>query len=141
MGKIDKGGYADARYHTAQVMPISESTLTVAGTAASATELSRITAMTNIRALDINVPLKTGGTAAGPTLLIGKSAAGTGTFAAFGTIAFGTQADNTVTDGALTETQISAGDDIIIQVAAGTAASTPVADNVYLQYVEDFVSA
>jgi hypothetical protein len=129
--------YDHPRYGTRQVLTIGED-ITLAGTIASAAEITRVTAFTNIKLKDINVAIKTGGTAAGPAFTVNKSAAGTGALSAIGTVTFGTNADNTVLDGSLTETAIAAGDDIVLKSVAGTAASSPVF-NVHIDYVENFV--
>lgn len=70
----------------------------------------------------------TGGTAAGPTLLLQKSAAGTGTWTSFGTCALGTDADGAIGTFTVTETSFAAGDAFRTAIAAGTAASTHTAN-------------
>jgi len=137
MGQHD--GYADPRFGVSQMLPLNESGA-LNGTNAAVTELGRYTFMTNSRVLDWNIRAKVGGTAAIYSILLGKSLAGTGAFSAIGTIALGTNADNTVLDGAVTETQFSAGDDIVFQKSAGTSAAVYNVQPVVL-YREDFVQA
>lgn len=101
--------------------------LSVPGTAASDTVLLRILVTNPIRVTGTaQIRMITGGTAAGPTITFGKSLAGTGTVAAFGTNAFGTHANGAKATVALTATTFDAGDEIVVTNVAGTAASTPV---------------
>jgi len=138
MGQPGKGAYSEARYQVSQAQSLLDR-VSVDGTIAADAEISRITAFTNIRAIEAQVPVHTGGTAAGPQFTIGKSLAGTGAVVAFGTINVGTSADSTVLDIALTETDINDGDDIVVQKLAGTAAETP-SISVILSYAENFIS-
>lgn len=101
--------------------------LSVPGTAASDTVLLRIMICNKIRVRGTaQIRMITGGTAAGPTIAFGKSLAGTGTVAGFGTNAFGTHANGAKATVALTETTFDAGDELVVSNLAGTAASTPV---------------
>jgi hypothetical protein len=111
--------------------------VTVVGTAAADTVLLRLRTPRTITIDDATIVSPTGGTAAGPTLLIGKSLAGTGAVENFGTHTFGTDADNTQADIAVTATDLAAGDDIVISVAAGTVASTPLS-NLMLSWIDNF---
>lgn len=77
----------------------------------------------------------TGGTAAGPTLLLQYSLAGTGTWTSIGTCAFGTDADGTTSDFSVTATSLSDGDCIRCAIAAGTAASTHTT-NVAIEFID-----
>ena len=101
--------------------------LSVPGTAASATVLLRFPVSTNINLSGTaRLRMTTGGTAAGPTITVGKSLAGTGAAVALGTYAFGTSADGAVASFGLTSTDFDPGDEVVITNVAGTAASTPV---------------
>lgn len=101
--------------------------VSVPGTAAADTVLLRWPVTTNLRlAGTARLRMTTGGTAAGPTITIGKSLAGTGTVAALGTYAFGTSANGAVASIGMTATDFDPGDEIVISNVAGTAASTPV---------------
>lgn len=101
--------------------------LSVPGTAASDTVLLRIPIAIPMAVKGTaRIRMITGGTAAGPTITFGKSLAGTGTVAAFGTNAFGTHANGARAAVGLTETQFAAGDELVVSNLAGTAASTPV---------------
>lgn len=132
--------YSAGRYNTEQRMQVTGDDVSLAGTQASATELYRTTALKAIRLLaNANADILTGGTAAGPAFTVNTSLAGTGALVPIGTATFGTHADSTVLDVTITETEISEGDDIVLESVAGTAASTVVF--VYNQnYVEDFVA-
>lgn len=114
--------YSDPRFGTRQVFPLNESG-SLAGTSASASEIGRYTLFEDAQILDWNLRIKTGGTAAVQSVLIGYSLGGTGAFTAIGTQALGTCADSTVLDASLTETALSAGDDIVVQKAAATSAA------------------
>lgn len=132
--------YDDASYFSRRRIDIALSGgVSVAGTAASDTELFRIPVGENLTIDKIRIVAMTGGTAAGPTITIGKSLGGTGTVAAFGTNAFGTNANNaafSVTVG--TGNTFVDGDHIVVTNKAGTAASTPKV-NIELGWVETFV--
>jgi hypothetical protein len=113
---------------------------TVGGTVGTAAELTRTTVMENTVLKDWQLRLTTGGTGAGPSITIGYSVDGTGTYVPIGTQAFGTHADGAMIDCSLTETKISAGDDILIQSVAGTVASTVVVEYFDVETVEWFVA-
>jgi hypothetical protein len=101
--------------------------LSVPGTAASDTVLLRIPISTNVNLSGTaRLRMSTGGTAAGPTITVGKSLAGTGAVVALGTYAFGTSANGAVASIGLTSTDFDPGDEVVISNVAGTAASTPV---------------
>jgi hypothetical protein len=104
--------------------------LSVPGTAAADTVLLRILIPEAITVSgSARIRLTTGGTAAGPTVLICKSLAGTataGTANSFGTFTSGTAADGTSSWVTLTSTDFAAGDEIVLVNKAGTAAATPV---------------
>lgn len=105
----------------------SSTGLSVPGTAAADTVLLRWPVVTNLQLSGTaRLRMTTGGTAAGPTITIGKSLAGTGTVAALGTYAFGTSANGATAVIGLTSTDFDPGDEIVISNLAGTAASTPV---------------
>lgn len=131
-------GYEEQRYQTKQMMMVIDDK-TLNGTIAAAAEFARVTAFQNIKVTDYNMNVRTGGTAAGPSFTINKSAAGTGALAAIGTATFGTIANNTNQDGTLTSTAFAAGDDIVLKSVAGTVASAPVF-SFYLEYQENFVA-
>jgi hypothetical protein len=100
--------------------------VSVVGTAASITALTA-----TVTCLPFKCKLRgatrvstTGGTAAGPTVLIQSSLAGTGTWTSIGTAAFGTDANDTMSDFSVTETALADGDGLRLALAAGTAAAT-----------------
>lgn len=101
------------------------------------TEVGRMEVMQDIIVTDFNVSTVVGGTTGALNVLIGKSLAGTGAFAAFGTLAIGTNAANTVIDGSCTETTLNNGDHVIIQWAGTSAMTTNVVPT--YQWRETFV--
>lgn len=121
--------YDDQKFYTKQQITFSPNNtgLSVPGTAASTTVLLRMPVTENFTVNGTaRIRLITGGTAAGPTITIGKSLAGTGAVTALGTHAFGTSANGAVASLALTSTDFDPGDEIVVSNVAGTAASTPV---------------
>jgi len=130
--------YDDSVHHTRRILPISASSgISVPGTAASDTVLIRFRITDPITVDKASVVAMTGGTAAGPNLVLQKSLAGTGTAAGFATHNFGTAADNASAALTVASTDFAAGDHLLITNAAGTAASTPKA-NLMIGYVESF---
>lgn len=121
---MSQGGrsYSDPSYGSVKELPLRESGA-LNGTAASSAELVRHTFMTPTRVTDWNLQFIAGGTNTNISVLVGKSAAGTGTVTNFGTIAIGTQAIDTVKDGSVTATNFSSGDDLVISRSAGTSTS------------------
>lgn len=110
---------------TLYVCPTSTG-VSIPGTAASDTAVFRMPMSTNVRvAGTARIRLNVGGTAAGPTVTIGKSLAGTGAVTVIGTYASGTAANGTVASIALTSTDFDPGDELVITNLAGTAAATP----------------
>jgi hypothetical protein len=93
---------------------------------AADTVLDRRTFMEAVTVKDWNLVFKSGDTCTGTddtarwVLILGKSLAGTGAVTTIGSAVVGTQADNSVLDDAVTETNFAAGDDIVLQVSAGT---------------------
>jgi len=77
----------------------------------------------------------TGSTAAGPTMLVQYSLAGTGTWTSIGTCAFGTDANGAASDFSVTETALADGDCFRFAIAAGTAAAAHTV-NVIAEFVE-----
>lgn len=109
-----------------QLLPIAASAgISVPGTAAAATVLVRLRIPQAVTVDGASIVMMTGGTAAGPTVAIQKSLAGTGTATNVGTYNVGTAADNTAADLTITNTNFAAGDHLLITNLAGTAASTP----------------
>jgi hypothetical protein len=101
--------------------------LSVAGTNAAAADLLRVpVAGGNIKVNKARLRLTTGGTAAGPVVTFNKSVGGTGALSPIGTYTCGTSANGAVASVTLTSTEFDADDELVLQVAAGTAASTPV---------------
>lgn len=119
--------YDDASLRNIITHAPSATGLSVPGTAASDTVILRIPiAGHDVQINRLRLRMTTGGTAAGPTITVGKSLAGTGAVVACGTFAFGTSANGATGSANLTTTNFSEGDEIVISNLAGTAASTPV---------------
>lgn len=118
-----KRSYSDDAFATNQTLMFTSGGA-LNGTATAAATILSHTCLYNCKVSDWNGRVKAGGTDAGViSLIIGKSAAGTGAFSAIGTMALGTHAINTVIDATMTETDFDAGDDIVIQRSAGTSTS------------------
>jgi len=107
-------------------IPIHHTGLSVAGTAASATDLLRVPCITGKRVNKARLRLTTGGTAAGPSITFNKSVGGTGALSPIGTHTFGTSANGAVANVTLASTDFDINDELVIQTVAGTAAATPV---------------
>jgi len=143
--------YSDQRYGASQ-------DLYVAGQAAAGTslysadsEVSRTTFMSAVDILDFNVQMTTGATytSTAPQIIkIGKSLAGTGAVSDLGTAILHTSADLAILDGTLTTSgyyagtanHLAAGDDLVLEVAAGTAEATakPQIKHAHIEYRERF---
>lgn len=132
--------YDDALFYARRLLVLATTAgaITVAGTAAADTELLRLRLPVAMNIDEIDLTLITGGTAAGPTIQVGKSAAGTGTFAAFCTHAFNTSADDTGVGLTVAATAFADGDHLIVKNIAGTVAATPVV-NFAIGWTEEFV--
>jgi hypothetical protein len=108
-------------------------------TAATATEVDRMTFMENVTVTDFNITFAGGGGTASVGALIGKSLGGTGAFSVIGTATVGTPSDNSGVEGTVTATNFVTGDDVVIQIAAGTAAGST-SEEAFVQYKEHFVA-
>ena len=134
--------YSDPTYGSKKQMPLAGEAIALNGTVTSTTDLARVTVMQPITVSDANVSILVAGTAVDTNLLIGKSLAGTGAFAALGTITLtGTQTADSVIDATVTATSFSTGDDIIVARAAGTETETAILVKPYVQYKETFVES
>jgi len=129
--------YSDPSYGSKKELTLLN-TAAMNGTAAAATDQVH-TVMEPITITDWNVKVTTAGNGTARQVILGHSLAGTGSVSAIGTITVGTASADTVTDGTCVETNISAGDDIVIQLA-GTGATVAVVCPV-VQYVERFVES
>jgi hypothetical protein len=126
--------YSDPSFGTLQRI-VFPATGSIVGTAAISTK-SAVKFMTAVKVTDFNVYFVAGGTTAAASFVIGKSAAGTGTFTGIGTIVVGTQATGTFKDGAVKATSFAAGDALLLQ-AGGTSAIVA-NGQVCVQYREAF---
>jgi hypothetical protein len=130
--------YDGPNFVTRRAMVLGEAGgLTVGGTNAANTEIHRVRFANPSKVETVDIVAMTGGTAAGPALLIGKSLAGTGTVANFATHTFGTDANNTAAGLTVATTDFADGDHLVISKAAGTAASSPKV-SVNIGWREDF---
>lgn len=114
--------------------------VSISGTQAAAAELFvwKASANLNGKVTGASYNITTGGTAAGPTVTLERSLAGTGAAEVFGTLAFGTAANSTAGNMTLTTTNFVAGDEIRLKTVAGTAAATPVVD-FFIEWQERYV--
>lgn len=110
----------------------------VVGTASANTTVFRYRIPRQMVIDEASVVALTGGTAAGPSFILAKSLAGTGTAAGLATHAFGTNADGVGAALTVTATNFAAGDHLLLQTVAGTVASTPKA-NVMIGFRYDLV--
>ena len=132
--------YSDQSYGSKKNLVMFATGSTVGTAAGTDLEGSRTTVMQPITATDWNLKYTAGGTTAGTkSLILNSSLAGTGANVAIGTIALGTNATNTLRDGALTETDLVTGDDLIISFDGTDAIVANVTATV--QYREHFVTS
>jgi hypothetical protein len=118
--------YDNARHLARGMLNVGASTgTTIVGTAAADTVLFRYRCPRKMTFDEVTIVAMTGGTAAGPSVVVSKSLAGTGAAAGFATHAFGTDADNASAAVTTTSTDFAAGDHLLISTVAGTAASSP----------------
>jgi len=130
-------GYYDDPIQSINIADVAD--ISVPGTAAADTELLRIPLNRAIKnETTARLTLKTGGTADGPNVLIGRSLAGTGAVSNIGTHNVGTSADDLTSTVTLAQTDWLTGDVLVISNAAGTAASTPVLYALTIDYKSDF---
>lgn len=119
--------YDSGANQTQQILPVTVvAGVSTPGTASSDTVLTRVRVPVRMMVVGASVLALTGGTAVGPYVALGKSLAGTGTVAQFGTHKYGTVADDVGANISVTETEFDAGDHLVLTNLAGTAASTPV---------------
>lgn len=127
--------YSDPSYGVKQVHTFP-ATGSLVGTAAISLKGAH-KFMHPVTATDVEVYFVAGGTTTAQSFVVGKSLAGTGTFAGIGTIVVGTQATGTSKAGAVTETSFSTGDEL--QLYAGGTAAIVANGVVSVQYRETFV--
>ena len=142
--------YADPSFGVKQTITLpSIETANQTSAIASATVFSRATLMQNVTIKDFNVHFLAACTASGATteawrVALAYSSAGTGTVTAIGTATVGSAtaiAANGVQDGAVTETDLASGDDLIAEYLAGSALPAGVTriSHVDVSFVEHFV--
>lgn len=132
--------YFDSQYGVSKTEQMLDG-ITMNGTVASAAALGTpMTLMENVTVTDWNLTLTTGGTGTEMAIVLGYALAGTGTFTAIGTMALGTNADATVVDGAVTATNLSEGDDLVIKSVLGTGADEWVSDHATIETNTRFVA-
>ena len=139
---IQGRSYSDPSYGVKQTIRGNTGAIALNGTVTSATTKGVVTVMQPCTVIDWNLAVLIAGTAVDTTVVIGKSLAGTGAFAPFGTITLtGTSAAATVRDGSVTATAFSTGDDIVIARGAGTETEAAIRVEAYIQYAETFEAA
>jgi hypothetical protein len=132
--------YSDPSYGSKKFIELA-ATGALNGTVASTTAIAATvyTVMQPITVTDFNAFFVAGGTSTTQRIVLGYSLAGTGAITAIGTLASYTQAISTVADAAVTETNLSAGDDLVVG-AFGT--STTVENvKIVVQYRERYVQS
>lgn len=143
--------YSDQRYGASQTIRLSGQGSAGTSLYSADSEVSRVTFMSAVDILDFNVRMTTGATytSVAPQIIkIGKSLAGTGAVSDLGTAILHTAADGAILDGSLTTSgaaagtanHIAAGDDLVLEVAAGTALATgvPQIKEAIVEYRERF---
>ena len=144
--------YDDPRWGALRNTVLAATSDAIGSAHSARTELNRRTMMANITVKDFNLEVLTGATCTGTggvpgetwVLTVGKSLAGTGAFAAFGTASVGTagQADDTVLNGSVTETNLNSGDDLVFAAEIGTAlGSNALLARANISYVERYVGS
>lgn len=132
------GQYSDPRYGTRQIRALDR-TGALNGTV-GATVVGRYNVPYACTVSDVDFRIAVGGTEASlRQVFIGYSLAGTGATVNFGTQALGTLANNTVVQSAVTSTDLSAGDYIVISHLGTGAAVYDVQPHLVIQ--EKFVNA
>lgn len=122
--------YSDPRYGVKETICIpSYESANQTSVVATNTNFARMTLLKNVTVKDFNINFLVAATASGATseawrIALGYSLAGTGTVTPIGTATVGSgsnQAIGSVLDGSVTETNLSAGDDLVGLYLAGTA--------------------
>ena len=130
--------YDSGQIQARRMLPLANASgYTIPGTAASDTVIIKIRILDSITIDSAGYVAMTGGTAAGPTVALQKSLAGTGAGVTFASKAFGTAADATTAAMTVTSTTFVAGDCLLVTNVAGTSASTPKL-NLTIGYKETF---
>ena len=143
--------YSDQRYGASQETYLTGQSAAGTSTYSADSEVSRITFMSAVDILDFNVRMTTGATytAVAPQIIkIGKSLAGMGAVSDLGTAILHTSANGAIIDSTLTTSgyyagtanHLAAGDDLVLEIAAGTAAATgvPQVGSARVEYRERF---
>lgn len=146
--------YADQRYGASQHVVISGDPAANTSLYSADSEVNRMTFMSAVEILDFSVKMTTGATytSVAPQIIkIGKSLAGTGTIADLGTSILHTAADDAILNGTMTTSgynagtanHVAAGDDLVVEYAAGTATATakPQILEIAIEYRERFTVA
>ena len=129
-------GYTENKYYAKRTLPLTG--ITVAGTDAAVVPKFRIRCPKAITGTGGTYCAPLGGTdSTARQIVIGKSLAGTGAVAGFGTAISGTSATGASGAVTVTETSLAAGDHLVVQVAAGTSGSTARID-LAIEWVETF---
>ena len=134
--------YDDGRYQGKQIMTPGAVSggMSIPGTAAADTVLVKLRMPRPVTIDAATSANMTGGTAAGPVVLLQKSLAGTGAGVTFGSYLMGTAADASTGVFTVTSTAFASGDALLVTNLAGTAAATPKM-NIAVEWKETFTNA
>ena len=134
--------YDDGRYQSKQILTPGAVSggMTIPGTAAADTVLVKLRMPRPVTIDAATSANMTGGTAAGPVVLLQKSLAGTGAGVTFGSYLMGTAANSSTGVFTVTSTAFASGDALLVTNLAGTAASTPTM-NIAVEWKETFTNA
>ena len=119
--------YDDARYGAVHSMHLGTAKAANTSVIATRVEIDRKTMLRAVTIKDWNVQVLNGATCTGTqnsnrfNIAISKSLAGTGAVTPMGSAVIGTAADGAVVDSSLTETNLTAGDDLVLSYEVGTA--------------------
>ncbi len=119
--------YDDNRFQTIQRGHLGSGRAANTSVIGSRVEIDRKTMLSPVTIKDFNVQIIGGATSTGTdnserfNVAIGKSLGGTGAIVPMGSAVIGTAADGEVVDASLTETDLVAGDDLVLSYEIGTS--------------------
>jgi len=117
--------YDDPRFGVVQTIHMGTAKTKNTSVIGTRVEIDRKTMLTAVTVKDWNVQVLDGATCTGGVnfnIALSKSLAGTGAVTPFGSAAVASQADGSILDASVTtETDLSAGDDLVLSYEVGTA--------------------
>jgi len=131
--------YSDPSYGSKKILRMFKTGSTVGTSAGTDLIASTTTVEMPITVQDVVLKYIAGGTSTVKSLILNSKLAGTGANVAVGTIALGTNATSTLRDGALTATDLNAGDDLMFTFVGTDAIVADV--EALVTYVERFVQS